>query len=103
MNKSFKRFISLVLTLVMVLGTIPMSATVAEAAGNIVINGVDIGYASGSFFTKSGQSCYDYDNYDINGKSCSRCHKRAGYDCTKTTDPSCNCMRYWPTGVKSTC
>jgi len=54
------------------------------------INGIAVpfeDYPVGSFFTK-------------NGKHCS-CHNK-GINCV-ASGSRCNCMRYWPTGVKSTC
>ncbi|MBE6680243.1 MAG: hypothetical protein E7598_06970 [Ruminococcaceae bacterium] len=70
---------------------VPLSA----ANANIVINGVDIGYGNGDYFTKNGQSCRN--SYWYNG----RCHKNDV--CVATTHSKCNCMRYWPTGNPSTC
>ena len=98
-----KRIFSFILALVMITTMLPVMTIEVEAANNIVINGVDIGYANGSYFTKNGGSCKDYNNYDAKGNAKDRCHNRSGYDCKKTTDPSCNCMRYWPTGNASTC
>ena len=74
-----------------------------SAADNIVIAGVDIGYADGDFFTKNGKTCKDNNNYNIDGAAKASCHGRKGYSCSVSTDPSCNCMRYWPTGYKETC
>ncbi|MBP3320996.1 MAG: RICIN domain-containing protein [Clostridia bacterium] len=102
--KLFKKAISLCLALMMVVTLVPLTVVQTEAASNIVISGVDIGYANGDYFTKNGSTCKDYNNYDKEEKiAYERCHKRPGYDCSKTTDPSCNCMRYWPTGNESTC
>ena len=103
MQKLGKRILSMVLVLCMCFGMTSGLFTEATAAGNIVINGVDIGYAHGSFFTKNGGTCKDNNNYHKNGGAKATCHNRNGYDCAKTTDPSCNCMRYWPTGSASTC
>lgn len=67
---------------------------------NIVINGIDIGYADGSYFTKNGSSCYNtYWIKDKNGFQ--RCHKHDV--CEDSIHPECNCMRYWPTGNPDTC
>ena len=63
-----KRIVSILMVLSICLTMIPMVLTDVEAASNIVINGVDIGYADGSYFTKNGQSCEDYNNYDSTGK-----------------------------------
>lgn len=71
-------------------------STRADATSNIVINGVDIGYADGDFFTKNKKSCYSNPHKWENG----RCHKN---NVCEECGESCNCMRYWPTGVKSTC
>lgn len=53
------------------------------------INGVSYPFADypvDSFFTKNGKSC--------------TCHNQ---NICVESGPNCNCMRYWPTGVKSTC
>ena len=102
MKKCF-RIISIVLAFCLCLTMLPALAMQVEAASNIVINGIDIGYAHGSYFTKNGSTCKDNNNYHSNGEAKATCHNRRGYDCVKTTDPSCNCMRYWPTGSASTC
>lgn len=65
------------------------------SASNIIINGIDIGYANGDYFTKDGSSCAN--NYWASG----RCHKNGV--CETASHSECNCMRYWPTGKKSTC
>ena len=84
----FKGFLSLMLVAAMLVGfTTPMMSMEANAAGNIVIGGVDIGYADGDYFTK-------------NGNKCGSCHHQG--ICVDSLD-RCNCMRYWPTGKKSTC
>ena len=98
-----KRIFSWLLMLGICLGMLPILPAEVSAADNIVIAGVDIGYADGSFFTKNGKTCKDNNNYNINGVAKASCHGRAGYSCANSTDPSCNCMRYWPTGYKETC
>lgn len=50
-----KRFLAIILSLVMVLALWP--AAVLAAPANIVINGVDIGYAAGQYFSKDGKAC----------------------------------------------
>lgn len=45
-------------------------------------------YMPGSFFSKNGKAC--------------TCHNRPEYDCVDSIN-GCNCMRYWPTGIASTC
>lgn len=60
----------------------------AKASANIVINGVDIGYANYDYFTKNRRSCEN--SYWKNN----RCHKNDV--CTEATHTECNCMRYWP-------
>ena len=111
MKQMCRRLFSLVLACCLIVSLFPMLINTAEAAGTIVINGVDIGYADKNvlpqkgYFTKNGSTCKDYNNYHkVNEKDTLKdtCHSRNGYDCVKTTDPSCNCMRYWPTGVKGT-
>ncbi len=76
-----KRMLSVVLTAVMVVGMIPIVSLPVSAATNIIINGVDIGYAPGEYFAKD------------RIKACT-CHSVGG--CTDYNGPSCNCMRYWP-------
>ena len=71
------------------------SESIVPMAANIVINGVDIGYADNDYFTKDGGSCKN--TYWSNG----RCHHNGV--CTSTAHEQCNCMRYWPTGKASTC
>jgi hypothetical protein len=93
--KKTKSILSVFLALLMIISIIPMSGITASAASNIVINGVDIGYAPGSYFTKNGKSCAN--SYWDNGK----CHDHG--ICVDSTNAQCNCMRYWPTGKKSTC
>lgn len=61
----------------------------SSGSGSISINGVSYPFADypvGSFFTKNGKSC--------------TCHNQG--ICVES-GPNCNCMRYYPTGVKSTC
>ena len=98
-----RRILCLALAICLCLTMLPAMTMQAEAASNIVINGIDIGYANGSYFTKNGSTCKDNNNYHSDGTAKATCHNRRGYDCAKTTDPSCNCMRYWPTGSASTC
>ena len=98
-----KRIFSGIFILGICLGMWPVIPAEVSATGNIVIAGVDIGYADGDFFTKNGQSCKDNNNYNIDGVAKASCHGRKGYSCSVSTDPSCNCMRYWPTGYKETC
>ncbi|MDD4164165.1 MAG: dockerin type I domain-containing protein [Eubacteriales bacterium] len=45
-------------------------------------------YMPGTFFSKNGQAC--------------TCHHNPDVDCVDSL-ANCNCMRYWPTGIKSTC
>ena len=82
-----KRVLSVVLAIALLAIAIPMQAVTVSAASNIVINGVDIGYADGSYFTKNGKACTCHDDNSVN--------------CVKTPS-GCNCMRYWPTGSDST-
>ena len=93
--KTVKRILCFVLALITVAGLIPGNVICAEAASNIYINGVDIGYTSGDYFTKNGKSCVN--TVLSNGK----CHDNN--ICVASTDARCNCMRYWPTGSPSTC
>ncbi len=105
MRKTLKRSLSFLLALTIIfssayvgLGEVDFDeffAIKAKAATNIVINGVDIGYSDGSYFTKNGKSCAN--SYWSNG----RCHKNGV--CETATSSQCNCMRYWPTGNPSTC
>lgn len=90
-----KRILSIVLALTLMLGIMPNLPINGNAASNIVINGVDIGYANGSYFTKNGKSCAN--SYWSNG----RCHHHG--ICETATSSHCNCMRYWPTGNPNTC
>lgn len=84
---------------VMIVSLITASPITVEAASNIKINGVNIGYASGDYFTKNGKSCANtYWSKDENGKQ--RCHGHGV--CVTATDKECNCMRYWPTGDPDT-
>lgn len=90
MKNTMKKFLSLVLTVIMLFSVVPMTnlGIEANAASNIIINGVNIGYAEGSYFTKDGKSCA------TTAFSNGRCHK---HDiCEDATDSRCNCMRYWP-------
>lgn len=75
--------------------TQPPQETEPEVPPGIVINGVDIGYWDGSYFTKDGNSCAN--DYWPNG----RCHNNNV--CTTGVHEQCNCMRYWPTGDPATC
>lgn len=45
-------------------------------------------YMPGTFFSKNGQAC--------------ACHNDPNIDCVASIN-GCNCMRYWPTGIASTC
>ena len=85
-----KKVLSLVLALAMVLPLCPVFE--ADAASNIVIAGVDIGYAVGDFFTKNGKSCATtaYSNGTCHGHGI----------CITNTDSRCNCLRYWPSKEK---
>ncbi len=101
-SKLIKRLMSMLLIIVILVSTVMCSKNSlggffidVKAASNIYINGVDIGYASGDYFTKNGNSCAN--SYWSNG----RCHKNDV--CTSATHSQCNCMRYWPTGSPSTC
>lgn len=90
-----KRILSVFLVMVLLAVSLPNFFINVSAASNIIINGVDIGYAHGGYFTKNGKSCSN--SYWSNG----RCHKNGV--CTSATHSQCNCMRYWPTGSPSTC
>lgn len=103
MRVSWKRILSGLFLLSLCFGMLPVISPEVSATGNIVIDGVDIGYADGSFFTKNGESCKDNNNYTADGVAKASCHGRKGYSCSVSTDPSCNCMRYWPTGIQETC
>ena len=94
MNHKAKRILSGIVSLCLSLALLPVAAK-ADTASNITINGVDIGYADGDYFTKDGTSCED--DYWSSGS----CHNNGV--CVDSTHEHCNCMRYWPTGVKSTC
>lgn len=99
-----KRCISLLLVLCLCAVWIPWNTLTieADAASNIVMNGIDIEYADQSYFTKNGKSCkndYWLSYIDDDGKCTARCHKHDV--CEKTTHSQCNCMRYWPTGNSS--
>ena len=99
-----KRIISLLLVMALLLSMAPMVTIEAEAATNIVINGVDIEYADGDYFTKDGYSCrndYWLAYINENNKYEARCHKHGV--CTEAVHEKCNCMRYWPTGDKNDC
>lgn len=97
MRKFVLRVLSFVMSVVMAAGILPAGGLrlTADAAENIVIAGVDIGYADGDYFTKNGGSCNN--SYWSNG----RCHNNGV--CVDSTHPQCNCMRYWPTGNPKTC
>ena len=88
--KKTKKILCLVLVLIMCFSVVPMTdlGIEASASSNIIINGTDIGYASGDYFTKNGKSCA------TTAFSNGRCHKNG--ICTNATDSRCNCMRYWP-------
>lgn len=94
MKIKIKRLICILLTICMCIG-MAVFPVEANAANNIIINGVDIGYAPNSYFTKNGSSCAN------SSFSNGRCHHNG--ICESTTDSRCNCMRYWPTGNPSTC
>jgi len=51
----FKRMLSITMALIMILSCFAVSM-VAYAASNIKIAGVDIGYASGDYYTKNGKA-----------------------------------------------
>lgn len=87
-----KRFCILTMILLLCMTMLPVPA---RAAGNIVINGVDIGYGDGDYFTKNGGPCTN--SYWANNT----CHNNNV--CIDSTHPECNCMRYWPTGDPATC
>ena len=67
---------------------------IKAANRNIIINGIDIGYADGDFFTKNGKTCH---NPELPGE---RCHNLG---CCIASTGVCNCMRYWPSGSAATC
>ena len=87
-----KKFLGIALVSLFCCLLFSANAAHAQATGNIVISGVDIGYAVGDHFTKDGQSCYNTYWAPIEGKQ--RCHKHDV--CELARDPHCNCMRYWP-------
>lgn len=93
--KRIKQIISTILVICMCIGLVPIFHMNANASNNIVINGIDIGYADGGYFTKNRSSCAS--TYWPSG----RCHKNGV--CDAATSKYCNCMRYWPTGDPSTC
>lgn len=85
LTKFLNRGLALLLVAITVISLIPASVQEVEAAENITINGIDIGYGDGNYFTKSGKSCKN--NYWSNG----RCHKNGV--CTAATHSQCNCLR----------
>lgn len=85
LTKFLNRGLALLLVAITVISLIPASVQEVKAAENITINGIDIGYADGNYFTKSGKSCKN--NYWSNG----RCHKNGV--CTAATHSQCNCLR----------
>ena len=95
MNSKGRRVLSLLMALCLCLTMLPTISMKANAASNIVINGIDIGYANGGYFTKNGGPCTS--TYFSSG----RCHKNGV--CDAASSSLCNCMRYWPTGSPSTC
>ena len=68
-----KRVLAVLLTVMMCLGMMPTAALAAPV--NIVINGVDIGYTTGQYFSKNGKAC--------------TCHNQE--KCVPET-ASCNCL-----------
>ncbi|MBR3969262.1 MAG: peptidoglycan-binding protein [Clostridia bacterium] len=81
-----KKFLSVLLLIMLFFTIIP--AQPLQAASNIIINGVDIGYAVGDYFTKNGKSCA------TGSFSNGTCHGHG--ICVNNTDSRCNCLRYWP-------
>lgn len=71
-----KRIISFLMSMVMMLSLITVSPITVEAASNIKINGVDIGYAVKDYFSKNGKAC--------------TCHNQGL--CIPETS-ACNCIR----------
>lgn len=90
-----KRVAAIFLVLFLTICAVPTVSVSAEETSNIIINGVDIGYKDGGYFTKNGKSCAN--SYFPNG----RCHQYGV--CGVIQTPLCNCMRFWPTGEKATC
>ncbi len=90
-----KRVVAIFLIIFLAIYAMPTVSVSAEETSNIIINGVDIGYKDGGYFTKNGKSCAN--SYFPNG----RCHQNG--ICGVINTPLCNCMRYWPTGEKATC
>lgn len=82
-----KRIVSILIVFIITFSCIPITLT-ANAASNIVIGGVDIGYAVGDYFTKDGNSCA------TSAFSNGTCHGNG--ICVNNTNPNCNCLRYWP-------
>lgn len=75
-NEEMKRIISLLISITMVASMVIMPSITVEAASNIKINGVDIGYAAKEYFSK-------------NGKQCS-CHNQG--NCVPEKKGKCNCI-----------
>lgn len=90
-----KRIAAIFLIIFLTIYAVPAVSVSAEETSNIIINGIDIGYKDGGYFTKNGKSCAN--SYFPNG----RCHQNNVCGIIQT--PLCNCMRFWPTGEKATC
>ncbi|MDD6763783.1 MAG: fibronectin type III domain-containing protein, partial [Clostridiales bacterium] len=52
-----KRIISVLMSMIVFISMIAVPSVTAEAASNIKINGVDIGYAAKDYFSKNGKQC----------------------------------------------
>ena len=92
-----KRIVLMILVCLLVVSVFqaPMfQAYAEEESKNIIINGVDIGYADGDYFTKNGESCYNEEFEDFH------CHQQGICD---ASGEGCNCMRYWPSGYPEDC
>lgn len=88
-----KKRLAIVITMMILF--ITLCTGTALASENIVIGGVDIGYAEGDYFSEDGKSCA------TRAFSNGTCHDHG--ICVSTRDRRCNCLRYWPTGDPETC
>ena len=86
--KHIQRIFSVLLVAIICMSSISIFNMDVNAASNIVIGGVDIGYAVGDYFTKNGKTCL------TSAFSNGTCHGHG--ICIANTDSRCNCLRYWP-------
>lgn len=86
--KHAQKLISIILMVTMLIGVISIFPMNIDATSNIIIGGVDIGYAVGDYFTKNGKTCL------TSAFSNGTCHGHG--ICITNTDSRCNCLRYWP-------